>query len=864
MKKFSGFLFVALSLSGFHAQAHQQNAIYEDAVAPLSYFLPDTIEYDKSIPRPADVLGFEVGQFHALHEQGIAYFKAVANVSDRVKLINYGWTNEHKPLYLAIVSSPENIKNLDAIKAEHNKIADPSAQVTITDDTPVFTWLGHSIHGNEASGFNASIVLLYHLAAAKDAKTLENLKHAIIIIDPANNPDGIDRFAEWANQNKSFVDNNDTQEREHLEDWPGGRFNHYLFDLNRDWLNLQQVESQQRVAQILEWHPNIYTCAHEQGTDANYHFSPGAPSRTHPLIFKECMELIGKLASDYYAPAFDNQKMLYFSGEVFDDYYIGRGREYFDFQGGLALLWEEQSARGFLQHSDNGDVSFPLAIHNQLTAQLATIRGSVDLRRTLNEYQRTYFKQSLNEGKATGKSYVFGSKGGDFASTVKFAEVIRRNGINVYRLGKDVSLNGVKYNKDSAFVVPLSQKNYRLIEGIFEIRKHYADSIAYDITGWTMPFSFNLSYAQASGVPTGDAYQIGQQFPSQIIGEQNADKVYAYAFEWSSFYAPRALNRLQKAGIYTKVTDAEITSGNKTFGRGSIFVPLGNVYQKLKPQEIKAVIDQIVVNDFIPVYALNSGYTQGHNVGSSELSSVRTPQIAILGGKGANATSVGALWFLLDQQYHIKASIIPTDRIESLDLDRYNVLIVSGNFPQITEAGRTKIKNWTSNGNTLIATDGAYSLLKKAGIAEFEVKPSDFKYTGNYEDYATAIRAQGIPGVILQTNIDITNPLCWGYTANTLPVFKSNATIFEPIDNPLSVPVTFASPALLSGNLRKALQDRIAGTPVEIAAPFGRGRVIYLAVDATFRGIWYGSSKLLANAIFFGDKLKYLRYNSNR
>lgn len=862
MKKFSGLLFVALSLSSFHAQAHQQNAIYEDAVAPLSYFLPDTIEYDKSIPRPADVLGFEVGEFHALHEQGIAYFKAVANVSDRVKLINYGWTNEHKPLYLAIVSSPENIKNLDAIKAEHNKIADPSAQVTITDNTPVFTWLGHSIHGNEASGFNASIVLLYHLAAAKDAKTLENLKHAIIIIDPANNPDGIDRFAEWANQNKSFVDNNDTQEREHLEDWPGGRFNHYLFDLNRDWLNLQQVESQQRVAQILEWHPNVYTCAHEQGTDANYHFSPGAPSRTHPLIFKECMDLIGKLASDYYAPAFDSQKMLYFSGEVFDDYYIGRGREYFDFQGGLALLWEEQSARGFLQRSENGDLSFPLAIHNQLTAQLATIRGSVEMRRTLNEYQRKYFKQSLNEGKATGKSYVFSSKGGDFASAVKFAEVIRRNGIDVYRLGKDVSLNGVKYNKDSAFVVPLAQKNYRLIEGIFEIRKQYADSIAYDITGWTMPFSFNLSYAQASGISTADVYQIGQQFPSKIIGEQNADKVYAYAFEWSSFYAPRALGRLQKAGIFTKVTDAEVISGDKTFGRGSIFIPLGGVYQKLSPNEIKAVIDQIVANDFTPVYALNSGYTQGHNVGSSDLSSVRTPSIAILGGKGANATSVGALWFLLDQQYKIKASIIPADRIESLDLSRYNVLVVSGNFPQFSDAARTKIKNWTSSGNTLIATDAAYSFLHKTGIAEFELKANNLKYTGNYEDYATALRAQGIPGVILQTNIDITNPLCWGYTAKTLPVFKSNATIIESIDNPIRVPVSFSSSPLLSGNLRKSLQDKIAGTPVEIATPVGSGRVIYLGVDATFRGIWYGSSKLLANAIFFGDKLKYLRYNN--
>jgi len=824
--------------------------------ADFSYYLPDTCNYDKAIPRPSEVLGFEVGEFAALHGQIISYFKEVAAVSDRVKLINYGRTCERKPLYLAIVSTPENLRNLDAIKAEHDRIADPKENVAITDDTPVFTWLGHTIHGNEITGTNATMLLLYHLAAAQNAETLGWLEHSIIIIDPANNPDGIDRFSEWVNQNRSEVPNNDTQEREHLEDWPRGRFNHYLFDLNRDWLNQQQPESRARAEQILEWHPNVYTCSHEQGTNNNFHFSPGVPSRVHPLIMDECMELIGKLASDYYAPAFDKQKMMYFSGEVYDDYYIGRGREYFDFHGGLALLWEQGSPRGFLQHTDNGDLPFSLGIHNQLTMELSTIRGCCEMRRELNEYQKEFYRRSYKEGQADkGGNYVFGSKD-DFASAVRFAEVVKRNGIEVYKLGKDISVDGVRYVKDSAFVVPLAQKTYRLIQGIFEVRKEYADSVSYDITGWTMPMSFNLDCCQAKGVSLGEAYDYGKPFIASIIGAQDPEKVYAYAFEWSGFYAPRALYRLQKAGVYVKVASDGLSADGRTFGRGSIFVPMGEVYQKLSTAAVKAVVDEIVGEDMIDVYALESGYSKGHNVGSPTLMPVKTPEIAILAGSGANATSVGALWNLLDRQYRIKASLIPADRVESLDLARYNVIFVCGNFPQMSGKGQAKIKAWTAAGNTLVATESALAFINKAGITDIKAKPAVTDRTVPYGDFAVVARSQNIPGVILGSKMDITHPLCWGYSSEDLPVFKNNAVILENIEgNTLRTPILHSDPALLSGNMVGSVQKRVAGTPVEVVTKVGDGRCIYLTVDAAFRGIWYGTSKLFANAIFFGDKV---------
>lgn len=840
---------VVIALCGISAAAQKMQT------ASFDYFLPDTCDYNPAIPRPADILGFEIGEMQALHENAVAYFNTVAAISDRVMIVNYGRTNERKPLCFAVISSPENLANLDQIKKQHDMLQDPKAKVTIDENTPVFTWLGHSVHGNETSGFNASFLLLYHLAASNHPETLEWLKHSIIIVDPANNPDGIDRFAEWANQHRSELENNDTQEREHIEQWPGGRFNHYWFDLNRDWLNQQQPESRARAQMILEWHPNVYTCSHEQNTENNFHFSPGAPSRVHPLIFDECIDLIGKIAKNYYAPAFDKQKMMYFSGEVYDDYYIGRGREYFDFHGGLAFLWEQGSPRGFLQHTDNGDLSFKLGIHNQLTLELATIRGCTQMRKELNEYQREFFTRSYKEGVAdkTG-SWVFGSTK-DFGATVRLAEVIKRNGVNVYKLGKDVSAAGVKFVADSAFVVPLDQNRYRLIQGIFEIRKEYADSIAYDITGWTMPMSFNLDYAQVKGASLGDEYQISDTFKSSIIGEQDPQKVYAYAFEWTGFFAPRALYRLLSAGVYAKVTKSEIVSPEKTFGYGSIFVPLGEVYQTLKPEQIKAIIDTITEEDMIDVYALSSGYTSAHNVGSPELKHVELPRVAILGGSGANATAVGGLWFLLDKQYKIKSSIVPVEELMNLDLSRYNTIFVCGAFPKLSEQELKKLKDWTAAGNTLVATEAGLSVIAKAGIADFKAKPVEYNHNVPYANYATSVRSQGIQGVIFGTKIDPTHPLCWGYTKDTLPVFKNNTILLENVGNALRTPVVHTDPVLLSGNVTASVLEKAASTPVEVITKVGKGRCVYLAVDATFRGIWYGSSKLIANTMFFADKV---------
>jgi hypothetical protein len=827
-------------------------ALFAYASAPavtLDYYLPGSDGYDRNVPTPEAVLGYQVGEWHVNHDKVVAYIKAVEAASDRVKLIHYGFSHEQKPLYLVLVTSPENQRNLTQIKAEHLKLSDPALSASVaTESLPVFTWLGHSIHGNEASGVNASLLLIYHLAAAKDTETLRWLDESVIFVDPAINPDGIDRFAEWVNAHKSALPNDDTQEIEHAEPWPGGRGNHYWFDLNRDWLNVQQPESQARIAALTEWRPNVYTDAHEQGTNANYHFSPGEPTRVHPLIPDKAQEFIRKIAREYYAPAFDEQGLLYFSAENFDDYYPGRGREYIDFHGGVAILWEQPSSRGFLQTSPNGRVSFQLAIRNQLTAGLATVRGGHALRKDLLDYQRWYFKQALEDAKNDKvKAYIFGSAT-DRAAAHQLAEVVRRNNVNIYRLAEDVEIDGKRYTTQGSYVVPLNQPQHKIIHALFEVREKYSDSVSYDITGWTIPFAFNLDYSVLGtdyrSSLLGEKFETGGLPKGVFTGEKDA---YAYVFEWGEYYAPRALYRLLEAGILAKVAEDSFVAEGRTFARGSIVVPLGETYRQKSVDEIYDIVKKITEEDAIDVYALRSGFTEGHNLGSGSFTTVTKPRIAVLA-----TGSAGEVWHLFDQRFRIPVSVIHA----TADLSKYNVLILPG-AANLSAPETEKIKAWVGAGNTLIGFDAALRTLARAGLANVEWPESERRYAGSYANFGVASRAEGIAGVIFRTQGDLTHPLLWGYSRPQLPVFKNSTLVVKPLKNVLSTPLSFTENPLLSGNVLPRVAASLAQTPVALAFRSGQGRVIAFTVNPNFRGIWYGTNKLTANAVFWGRLINF-------
>ena len=360
----------------------------------LSYYLSETVTYDKNIPTPEQFLGYQVGEQHVSHDQLVAYMRELDRLSDRITLEVVGRSYEYRPMMILTITSPENHRNLDKIKAEHVKLTDPSVSGSLdVSKMPIVVYQGHSIHGNEPSGANAGLLAAYYWAAAQGKEVEETLQNVVILFDPSFNPDGLQRFSQWVNMHKGKNLVSDPNNREFSEVFPYGRTNHYWFDLNRDWLVQQQPESQGRVRVFHDWKPNILTDHHEQGSNATFFFQPGVPARTNPFTPLKNQEMTGKIAA-FHAKALDKIGSQYFTKENYDDFYYGKGSTYPDVQGSIGILFEQASSRGHAQRTLNGVLTFPFTIRNQLTTSFSTIEAAQALRVELLTYQRDFFKNA--------------------------------------------------------------------------------------------------------------------------------------------------------------------------------------------------------------------------------------------------------------------------------------------------------------------------------------------------------------------------------------------------------------------------------------------------------------------------------------
>ena len=562
----------------------------------LSYYLPDSIQYNPAIPKPKDVIYHNVGEYHITHDRLVGYMQALAKAApDRVKLELMGLSYEGRPQVLLIITSPRNHQNLEQIRQQHVQLTDPTKSASLqSGNMPVVVYIGHSIHGNEASGANASLLSAYYLAAAQGRQIEELLTNTVILFDPSFNPDGLQRFSTWVNQHRSKNLVTDPASREFSEVWPGGRFNHYWFDLNRDWLPAQHVESQNRLKWFHRWKPNILTDHHEQESNATFFFQPGEPSRVNPLTPVQNQQLTEKIGK-YHAQYLDRIGSLYFTKENYDDFYYGKGSTYPDVNGAVGILFEQGSSRGHAQETSNGVLSFPFTIRNQFTATLSTLEAAKALRKDLLDWQRDFYRTALSDAASHGvKGYVFGTKS-DKAKTNIFVNMLRRHEIEVHELGSTMKADGNEFQKGMAYVVPAAQPQHRLIRGIFDKTLNYKDSLFYDITAWTMPLAFGLTYAELGA----------QQFNTNLLGNKVATELaetgsviggpsnIGYLMEWNEYYTPAVLYELQSAGLFTKVASNTLQMAGegvtKTFGYGTILVPVSmqpinsnNLYEKVK------------------------------------------------------------------------------------------------------------------------------------------------------------------------------------------------------------------------------------------------------------------------------------------
>ena len=809
------------------------------------YFSNQENTFDESIPTPESIIGHQVGEWHITHDKLVQYMKELARSSDRVTIQNRGLTYEDRPLILLTITSKNNHSNIEKIKESHMALSN-SNDINNFNNLPLVVYQGFSIHGNEPSGSNASLLLAYYLAASKSSFIDDLLEKTVILLDPSFNPDGLQRFAYWANTNKNYNLNPDPNDREYNEAWPGGRTNHYWFDMNRDWLPVQLPESRARIKTYNEWLPNILTDHHEMGTNATFFFQPGIPSRTHPLTPILNQELTQKIA-DFHVEELNEIGSLYYSKESFDDFYYGKGSTFPDINGGIGILFEQASSRGHIQKSANGILTFPFTIKNQLTAAISTLKAGIALKESLLEYQYNFYKNSREEAlKSKNKGIIFGDSK-DRAKTIHLAEILKRHEIDFYNLKKDINYKGNYYKKDYAFIIPKNQKKSKLINAMFESRTKFKDSLFYDVSAWTLPLAFNLDYDM--NVDMNNAGDKNLEFLTNTGGVTKKTN-YAYLMEWHEYYTPRVLNKILNNNMIAKVALKRFNIDNKAFDYGTILIPVFN-------KEIDSTynfLNKLAKENSITIHGVNTGLADGIDLGSSHFKRISKKKIALLVGDGFSAYDCGEIWHLFDTRYDIKLTKLDVRNFSSANISDYSTIIMPSSRG-LNSKNSDKIKKWVENGGTLIAYKNSLKWVEKNNLVEYNFKETERTAKNiSFEQKSNYFGSQAIGGAIFEVNIDRTHPINFGYKNKSISIFRNSTLFIEADKDSYNNPIIYSEKPLLSGYISEENLNNLKSTvPLKINK-LNKGKIISITDNTNFRAFWYGTNKLLVNAIYFSDQ----------
>lgn len=814
------------------------------------YFLPKNETYHKDIPTPEEIIGHPVGKWHVSHDKLSEYMRTLAATSNRIQIENRGVTYEDRPLLLLTISSPENLAKLDDIKAQHIALTEPNGALLDTREMPVVVYQGFSIHGNEPSGANAGLLVAYHLAAAQSQEVKELLENTIILFDPSFNPDGLQRFSQWANTHKAQNIIADTNDREYNEVWPRGRTNHYWFDMNRDWLPVQLNESKARIATFSDWLPNVLTDHHEMGTNSTFFFQPGIPSRVNPLTPKRNQTLtmaIGK----YHEEALNDIGSLYYSEEDYDDFYYGKGSTYPDVNGGIGILFEQASSRGHAQESDNGLLTFPFTIRNQFVTALSTLKASHELRKDLLDYQRDFYNNAREEGaKNRTKALVFGNEK-DAATAYRLSEVLIRHDIKVHRLNKNLRKDGKNFPQENSFIVPLNQKKQRLVKAIFSEQKQFKDSLFYDVSAWTLSHAFDVNTTKMKDLSAlGEAVNgIENPTPKEVT-----KAAYAYLFEGHGYYTPKAVYALLEANVRVKVGLQSFSLNGKKYDYGTLMVPVAN--QSLDENELFSLMQEIAEEAFIDIHSVETGRALGIDLGSRNFETISIPKVALLVGDGVRSYDAGEIWYLMDTQYHIPVTKIDVKSIAKLDLSRYTHLVIPSYTGSLLGDAKKKISSWIKNGGNLIAYRDAIKWANKNKLIEEEFRKVKLNAKDvPFVDMGKFKGAQAIGGAIFNTNIDRSHPINFGIEDTQLALFRNSRIFMEPEDNSYDNPIQYTNNPLLSGYIAEEQLELLKGSvPFKIKRS-GRGKVFLMTDNTNFRAFWLGTQQLYANMLFYANMM---------
>ncbi|MEK9851603.1 MAG: M14 family metallopeptidase [Flavobacteriaceae bacterium] len=816
----------------------------------LDYYLNPDHPYNPSIPQPKSLLGYEVGTWHVSHDQLVSYMYSLAAQSDRIHIENRGTTYENRPLLLLTITSPENHKKIEEIKSNHRALTEPNADAIAIEEQPLVVYQGFSIHGNEPSGANAGLLLAYHLAASQAPETLKMLDELVILFDPSFNPDGLQRFSYWANTNKNQILTPDPNDREYNEIWPRGRTNHYWFDLNRDWLPAQLPESQARIQTFSDWIPNILTDHHEMGTNSSFFFQPGIPSRVNPLTPKQNQELTKKIGA-FHVEAFNQLGSLYYSEEDYDDFYYGKGSTYPDVNGSIGILFEQASSRGHLQESDNGLLSFPFTIRNQLTAGFSTLKAATALRIELLNYFKDFYKNANASAKKSKQKALVFSSGKDPSKGYEFAKMLRRHQIKIHQLNGTINRNGKQYETENSYVIPLEQKKHQLIKAMFSTQSQFKDSLFYDISAWTFPYAFNLDHTYENSSDL-----IGEEIKSLLPpeGKVMAKAGYAYLFEPHNYYTPKLLNFLHDHDIRVKVGLTPFRINGKEYDYGSFMIPVKN--QSVSETELYELLQKGAALTHSTIYNTPTGYAEGIDLGSRDFTTVKKPKIALLVGEGVRSYDAGEIWHLLDTRHEIAITKIDIRNLSRIELSSYTHFIMPSFSGSGLNAHKEQLQEFVEEGGTIIGYRMASKWLSKNDFIDLEFLDQGMIAENiSFEEKEQFTGAQLTSGAIFNAKIDRSHPINFGFQNENIPLFRNTNLFIKSDKQSYNNPIQYTQKPLLSGYTSEENLALLKNTvPFKIQRK-GKGKVIVLTDNTNFRAFWYGTNRILTNALYFSDKM---------
>ena len=814
------------------------------------YYFEKYAPFDENIKSPEEFLGYPIGEMHTRHDLIVSYMEYLSDVSDKADMFSFATSYEGRKLIYLIISSPEKIQNIENIRNEHISYIDPDNENYNSSEKPkkfpVIINLSYSIHGNEPSTSEAAMLTAYTLVSSKTEVIKNYLENSIVLIDPVSNPDGRDRHTQWVNSYKASPLVDDPQDAEHNEYWPGGRVNHYWFDLNRDLLFGIHPETRGKLNFHHSWYPNVTVDFHEMGTNSTFMFVPWKSYAIKDPIIPQENEYFWSLFGQYFSKGLDEIGSLYFTKELFDKTYPGYSSSYADLMGGIGMLFEQASSRGHLQENQFGKLTFPFTILNQYVSSMNTIKASVAMKDELKKYQQNFFPSALTEAdKKRIKGYSF-EMGKDRNKTKAFINKLKMHNIKVQR------------DKNN-FFIPTKQKNYRVVRSIFETDKEFIDSVFYDASAWSVANFYDIDYVPSSKNFEGTLIKnLDDLFNTNSFDKSN----YAYLINSVDYNIPAVINSLlnSKIKVSTALKPFRINTSNglESFDNGSlvITVSIQDIESDMLFEKLKSIQKDFDVN----IYSVTTGLSSsGIDLGSGYVSPIKKQKAMMLVGTGVNAYEAGEVWHLLDQRVGMPISKIPIRNFDRISLDKYSsMVIVSGNY-KFNDIQIQKIKDWASRGNTIVSIgSGSKFLIDNKIVKEEILKPENDPNKDLFLPYVDATNNKGkeqIGGIILRTNVDLTHPLAFGLEDANLPVYKNNTIWIKPSKNNYSSVVRYTEDPLIDGFITDKNYEKIKSTVSLLVSKIGKGRAIMFSDNPNFRGTWYGTNRLFLNALFLGDKI---------